>query len=538
MSKLVERIPFEVAINDKRLFKKKFDSLSIPQKTALKAFYGIDLDEQELEYWAMFQGNAKFDHLGFLESTTPTEYEPTEYDEAWVIFGRRSAKTSGFLAWILAYESTLGGHESFKGEKQEIASFFVAQKLDIAQAALRDFVEPIIASSPITEKMIIDSNIKGIKLKNEHNILPAPPVIKNFRYYAIPVAVLDECAFWYKDADSANPDYEVIRAIEPAQGQFINRKMIGASTVWTKEGIIWEAANAGTFGKKLPEDDEQRDRFSNALVLMAPTAALQNPVFNMDGKKDGGRKWLQKQFKKDPDAFSREYLVKFSDAISGLFKESMLRKATEGSPTVHPPKVGPYYIATCDPAFRGDNFTFCIGHYERERGYVQDVIKAWSPSKGEKLKPSVILDAIKVDLKQYNIDVLYSDQHQLESLQELAADRDISMVGIDWTGASKPRMFATFLRLMRDERIKLLRNAEQMQEFLFIQKIVGSANSVRISAPQGKHDDHVTVTVMNAALAIKFESSSTSVEEKKEETLFDRVMKHRMRKPEPDSEFL
>ncbi len=518
MGRTFPRVEFEEAITEPLLFKKQFDGLSSPQQTALKIFYGLPLDAEELNYWAMFQGGATYDDLGFVKSIDKIPlYVPQVWDEAWLVWGRRSAKTSGFLSFVMAYEALLGGHTQYASPKQEVVSFMVAQKLDVAQAIIRDFIEPLVSASKLLEKEIVKSNSDGLFFQNGHRIAPAPPVIKNFRYYAIPIVGMDEAAFWYKDAEAANPDYEVVRAVEPAQGQFPNHKLVGGSTPWGKEGLIWEAANAGTNGSKLPDDDERKAKFKNTLVMIAPTPALQNPLYS-------DRKWFERQARKDPEAYKRETLVQFVDSIAGFFPESLLRKAIEGAPLERPYDERQFYVATMDPAFRMDDFAFTIGHYEQSKGFVQDVLKVWSP-KESRLNPITILDEIKVLIDKYHTEVVYSDQYNLESLQQLALERNFSIVGQDFTANSKSRMFGSFIQLLRNDRISLLRNHDQFQQFLWIQKMIGNGGYIRISAPAGKHDDMVTCTVMCCSMAIRFETSDTEEhKEPAEQTPFQRIM--------------
>lgn len=531
------RIDFIDAISDKRLLKKTFDSLAKPQQSALRIFYGLPLDEEGLRHLSMFRGEAVYDELGYVIDVKPaTDYVPMEHDEAWEIIGRRGTKTSGFLAFILVYEALLGGHTQFRmNDRQQIASFIVAQKLDIAQAIIRDFIEPMVDDSPLLKGEISVSNIQGLQFKNGHRIIPSPPVIKNFRYFAIPVVALDECAFWYKDAESANPDFEVVRAATPAQAQFPYRKLIGASTVWTKEGIIWEAKQAGTDGRKLPDDDERKPRFKNVQVFEAPTPAMEAPW--MDKLPRNGRGWFEKEFKKDPDAYRREILNMAVDAISGLFSELMLNQSIDGQPIndrdYHPSN---YYIAAIDPAFRGDDFTFTIGHYQSEGGFYQDLMRKWTPSE-TKLNPSVILDEIKVDIDRYHVEMVFSDQYQLESLQQLALDRGFSIIGQDFTANSKSKLFGSFLTLMRNNRVHLLRLHDQKQQFLWVQRIIGHGGYVRISAPVGKHDDMVTVVVLCAAMAIRFiGTTDADAKPAKELTTQEYIMAQIMASKQPKKE--
>lgn len=523
------RVPFQEAIDEPLLLKRAWLNLSRPQQSALRIFYGLPLDEDGLRDYAMFTERAKYDELGYVSEVQPADdYTQTEHDEGYVIFGRRSHKTGGFLAFILVYEALLGGHTEFASKKQQVASFIVAQKLDIAQAIIRDFIEPIVSSSKLLEKEIVKNNIEGILFKNGHIIKPAPPVIKNFRYFAIPVAALDEASFWYKDAESANPDYEVIRAVEPAQGQFPYRKLVAGSTMWTKEGIIWESLQAGMYGRKLQADDDRRPRWKHAMVLTAPTPAMQNPLL--------ARSWFERQFIKDPDAYKREILNQAADFISGMFSELLINTATDNAPHDRPYCEKWFYVATLDPAFRGDDFAFTIGHYERGVGFVQDVLKKWTPETKQKLNPATILDEIKVYLDQYHLEMTYSDQYQLESLQQLALDRGFSIIGQDFTANSKSKMFGSFLQLLRNKRVHLVREHEQSQQFLIIQKTVGHGGYVRVAAPVGKHDDLVTVTVMCANMAIRFESAGLDEDEKKFKVMtpFEQVMDSIAKKKEEE----
>lgn len=44
----------------------------------------------------------------------------------------------------------------------------------------------------------------------------APPSGKALRGYAVPVVAMDEVGMWYTDSESANPDFEVWRAVRHA----------------------------------------------------------------------------------------------------------------------------------------------------------------------------------------------------------------------------------------------------------------------------------------------------------------------------------
>jgi hypothetical protein len=518
----VDRIPFQEAIEDKLLLKNAFAELSPPQATALRIFYGLPLDEEGLRFWSLFQEGARYDDLGYPIDVTPVPYSPKEYDYLVGILGRRSGKTDKIASFIAAYESALGGHADYVGLRQQCSVFFVAQKLEFAEQHIQEFVVPVLESSPIIKKMI-ESTLNGrVLLKNKISISPAPPKIGAFRGPKIPVVVMDEMAFWYTADDAANPDYEVERAVQYAMGQFPFRKKVGISTPWGKEGILWEAHNAGTDGSKLMLD-EKKKKFKNVLVLHAPTPAMQNPLLRKD--------WFEHELARDPEAYYREILARFVDSIAGMFPEALLRPAVARGTLSRlplpqkPTDIRPVYVAALDPAFRRDAFGFTIVHYEGGK-IVQDVVRRWkAPSPKIPLNPSIVLDEVKELIAAYHVTTVLSDQYQLESLQQLALARGFVIYGVDFTPRSKAKMYGDLLQLLRQEKLSLLDDDETFHELLALQKKIMSGGNIHISAPVGKHDDMCSVLALAASQAITYRESTPVLASATEPSLFDKVQK-------------
>jgi hypothetical protein len=537
------RIPFVEAIHEERLLKKQFfgdgtkafPGLSKPQQVALKAIYGLPLDEEELLIWSAFQGGATYDPLGYPLSIAPIDYVPTERESTVLILGRRSGKTSQIMAFGVAYEATCGGHLDFVAKREECAIFLTAQKAEFAGRFISQFVYPILEDSPLLAQRIKLSNSDGIVLSSGFKgnnktlgIRPAPPNIKAFRGPAIPVIGMDEAAFWYKDAESANPDYEVERAVEKAMAQFPFKKKFVASTPWTKEGIVFDAHNAGTDGLRI-QNPEKRARFTGTLVLHAPTPFMQNPLLS--------KEWFERERAKDPEAYEREILALFVDAKDGIFPELLLKAATQGQPSTfggdaladRDPIPGLMYVAAIDPAFKKDAFGFAITHFDSKLGVVHDVKRRWKAiSSKEPLKPGPILDEIKPILDRYGILNVLSDQYHLESLQELAEERGFSIEGVPFTAAKKTGIYGTALMLARQNRWKLLDDEETYQELLLIEKHLLPQGGLHIGAPVGKHDDLATVVVLATWRAHQFRGAEAAPEEQKsnEDSIGERVRRH------------
>lgn len=505
-----DRIPFAEAIRDPLLLKVPFSKCSLPQQTALKAFYGLPLTTPaELKAWAVFQEHATYDHLGFPTSIGDIPYVPKEYYQAWCLWGRRSGKTDRFLSMIFAYEAALGGHENYIRKGQTAACFLVSQNLDVARQNL-PLVLATLQDSPLLAKEIKDKTADFIFLKNNINIGMAPPSPKAMRGYAIPVIGMDEVGMWYTDTDSANPDYEVERAVRAAQLQFPFSKRLGISTPWIKEGLLWRYYEAGTEGIKL-KDPAKRKAYKGVLVTHCPTAAIGNPLIT--------RERLQQEFDEDPVGFDRECRATFVDSISGFLNSKLIRDAIadgiyERAPLPrenHPEDPTPIYVAALDPAFRRDAFGFCIAHNTKD-GVVVDLARRWKAPHGTVLNPSHILDEITPILKHYKVVVCYSDQYHLDTLQQLAIQRGFSIEGITFSSKSKSSIFGNLQTLLNTKRLSLLdtdpsaphgeASREMVQELLSLERKITQGGTMQISAPSGRHDDMAAVLALCAFKAV------------------------------------
>jgi hypothetical protein len=487
------RIPFAESVSEPLLFKKAFDSLSTPQRAALRIFYGMSLSDEELEWWSVSQESCLYDELYRVIAVTPVGYEPREYSRATLCIGRRGAKTSGFSSFVVAYEALCGGHNDRVKKGQDFYLLQVAQDLSTARSNLKQHIIPILEQSKIGAKELQDASGKlnvtaeQARLKNGALITVAPPTMK-IRGQAIAVCAMDEVAFWPSDHDSAQPDVEVERAVVPAMAQFPNRKLVKTSTPYSKDGLLWRDYQIGTSGTKLPE--YKRGPFKNFLLLHASTLAMQNPVVE--------ESFIQEQFEIDPEAFGREYGAQFSDAVSGFLNPALLREAV--GPNIHERAYDSkwFYIAALDPAFRGDTFAFTIGHYEPVRGFVQDVIREFKPAAGVPLNPSWVLDQIVPLCSAYAISTAYSDQHEIHSLAQLAMDRGLFLERVVFSANSKSSIYGNFQQLLNQKRMHLLDHPAQLQELLNLERTLLAQGGVRIAGKRGKHDDLATVCAICA----------------------------------------
>jgi len=501
---LTDRIPFAEAITDKKLLQLAWRMLSTPQQVVVKAFYGLELNAEELDLWSAFQGGGEHDQLGYLQHiTAPVPYVAKEYEILTGIIGRRSGKSDRIGGFIAAYEVCLGGHTQYVREGQDVFWLYIAQDLPTAELNMK-FVAMALKMSPLLSKYILKDKIEEIPLKNGITIRPEPPNIRTGRGAAVVGVTMDEFGFWYKDSKSANPDFEVVRALEYSLSQFPNSKQVRLSTPWTREGLLFLASQHGTEGRELrceecssghcPHMDEDREDYEGHLVVKAPTAMMGNPLMT--------RRRLQRLWKRDREAFRRESLAQFVDTQTSFLPWTAVERAIDRKQTERAKLASIDYLAAIDPAFRHDSFALAIVHHERTRGVVQDFSQEWTPEPGEKLNPAIVLTQVGEILTRWGIDYTWSDQYHLESLQALADDRGFAIIGQDLSSKTKPRIMSDLASLLNQGKMRLLDIPNQETQLKQLQKTLGPTGYVSISGPPGKRDDLALVLALAASKAL------------------------------------
>ncbi len=516
---LDERIPFADAISDDALLARPWKKLSLPQQVVLKAMYGLPLSADvkdkagwsELDYWSAFQGGGVYDELGYLTAVTQVPYVAKEYDTLTAILGRRSGKSDRIGGFAAAYEITLGGHTSYRGNNKDLFWLYIAQDIATAKTNMK-FIVAALQESPLLSKQIAKQGDEEIHFHSGIILRAEPPNIKTARGSAVIGFSADETGFWYKDAKSANPDFEVVVALEYATQQFPHAKQFRFSTPWTREGILWEAHEAGTEGVKFkcehcatgavcPHMQEEREPFEGHLVVHAPTAAMGNPLLT--------RRSMQRRRARNREKFERESLAKFTDSQSSFLTWASVDRSIDRRTKTREKLVGVDYVAALDPAFRRDSFAMTIVHNEKARGIVQDFAKEWVPEPGERLNPAIVLDEVAGILKAWDLTHTFSDQYHLESLMVLAEDRDFTIIGMDLTTKSKAKIMSDLASVVNQSRTRLLDDAVQEKQLKSLQKTLGPQGYVSIAAPSGQHDDRATVLALATSKALELPAADT-----------------------------
>jgi hypothetical protein len=140
-----------------------------------------------------------------------------------------------------------------------------------------------------------------------------------------------------------------------------------------------------------------------------------------------------------------------------------------------------------------------------------------------------VLDEIVPLLSDYRVVEVVSDQHNIDTLQQLALLRGFGLRQVTFTGRSKAQMYGNLQQLLNQGKLKLLDNEETLRELRAIERKIMPGGTVRIQAPKGSHDDMATVVALAAHQAMWL-APSIEVEIPKPPTLFELCQAHIDRK--------
>lgn len=294
----------------------------------------------------------------------------------------------------------------------------------------------------------------------------------------LPAVIFDEAPLMASVTDAKRNLDEALAAITGRilpGGQVL---MIGSP--WAPFGPIYDLVQEH-FGKP-----------SEEYVVVRANGPTMNPVY-----------WTPKRCdqikRKDPRAFRTNVLAEFADIEDGIFTSVEIENATRAGPVVRPYVKGHQYRAAMDPAFRGNGWTLCIAECTgaTENGvtptYSIALTQQWIGSKVEPLKANVVLGEMAAILAEYGLDSVTSDQHNVDTIREIAGIHGIAIVEVTITSENRLEMVENVAALLGDERLELPPDRQLAGDLKAARKRV-TQNGVTLHLPRsgdGRHADYV-----------------------------------------------
>ena len=205
-----------------------------------------------------------------------------------------------------------------------------------------DYAEACFERSPILKQLIVNRTADALELANGITLEVRPASFRKLRGPTYIAVIADELAFWYVDTAYANPDVEILNAVEPGLAT-TGGPLILASSPHARRGVLWEVfkRHYGAGGDPL------------ILVAHGSSRTL-NPSLP--------QRVVDRALEKDRTRATAEYLAEFRTDVEGFVALEVVESCV-GDHREMLPATGVTYRAFVDPSGGSeDAMTLAIAH--------------------------------------------------------------------------------------------------------------------------------------------------------------------------------
>lgn len=297
---------------------------------------------------------------------------------------------------------------------------------------------------------------------------------------------LDEVAKW-KDSDTGvNPANEVIKSIRPTMATQKNAKIVLSSSP-----MGYLDAHADSFA--LGDTALQTTAF-------ATTWDANPTITELDTH----------ELEPDKVTRDREYgAIPQTETEFSLLSEASLKALERTSPAVflgddeRDDRERHWFVATMDPATRGNAWTFAVSCLSDGRVRRVCFTHEWIGSKAKPLRASVVFKEMAPMLAAFGLRHVYSDQWSEDTLRELAAQQGVYLI-VDppWTDVTKSEAYDNLQTLVKEKLIELPPDAQIRADLLGIrQKLTRSGIRYDLMKSGARHADFAPTIAMGLMIA-------------------------------------
>lgn len=307
----------------------------------------------------------------------------------------------------------------------------------------------------------------------------------------------DEVAKWLDSETGANPATEVLASVRPTMATQRNARIALSSSPMGRLDAHFDAYEQGETELQLCEWFPTWE--ANPTLTEADTRALEP----------------------DESVWLREYkAIPQAEAESSLLSQLLLDQATRHPPQLIdiPPEPGHVYVATMDPATRGNAWTLIVA--TRGPDMVRRVVLAreWRGSPSMPLSSRSVLAEIAALVRPYGITHVYTDQLAIDPLTELAAMAGLGLIPESWTQQSKREAYEELRTVLLARQFECHPDPQVASDLLGIRKILTRVGvSYELAMHDGRHSDYapaVAMAVREAILAAPADKPELSVGER------------------------
>jgi hypothetical protein len=160
-----------------------------------------------------------------------------------------------------------------------------------------------------------------------------------------------------------------------------------------------------------------------------------------------------------------------------------------------------HYIATMDPATRGNAWTFAITTLSDNRRRKVVFTHEWIGSKNKPLSASEVFKEMAPMLRAYGLRHVHSDQWSEDTLRELARPHDVFIVTSAWSPATKADAYDGLRTIVRDKLFEFS-GLQVLDDLLGIrEKLTRNGIVYDLASKGARHSDFAPTIAMGVMLA-------------------------------------
>lgn len=383
-----------------------------------------------------------------------------------LIVGRRGGK-SRISAAIGVFLACFRDYTAYLSPGEVGVVMVIAADRRQARVAFR-YIKAMVTNTPMLAELVTGETAESITLTNAFGNAVCIEVhtasFRSTRGYTVLAAICDEIAFW--NTDGANPDEEIISAIDAATATIPDAMIVMISSPHTRHGVLYQAYK-DHFGD---HGDPQ------TFVWQAPTRDM-NPSVRQS--------FIDKRYARDPAKADAEYGANFRSDIEKFVSEAVVMDCTPVKGCIAiPPAEGITYKAFVDPSGgSSDAMTCAIGHRTPEGTIVHDAhMTVPAP-----FKPTEAIAAMKPLLKQYRVTRVSGDHYGGEWPRE-----GFQKEGIEYEvhGRSKSQLYVDLIPYLTSRTVRLLDTPDLGRELWNLERRKSPSGRELIDHPKNGHDDN------------------------------------------------
>ncbi len=384
--------------------------------------------------------------------------------------GRRGGKSSTYCR-VAVVEALYGLHKIPPGDVGVVA---------IISARRPDALERLRTIKAILDAIGSPYDERGdsVELRNRRVVFTVfTASIAGVSGFTSIFVLCDEVAKWRDSDTGANPAAVVISSVAPTMATQANAKMFLSSSPM---GLLDAHADAFALGDTPHQMVAHATSWeANPTLTEAATRALEP----------------------DEVIHAREYAaIPQAEGETSHLTEALVAKNTLHTGDI-PPDDRHTYVATIDPATRGNAWTLTIGCLG-DSGLRRIVLtKQWLGTKKVPLVPGDVFREIAPILLRYRLKYLHSDQFSEDTLREIARQHGLALFVTPWTAGLKADAYDALKTLAQEGKLDLPDDPVVKTDLLGIRtKLTRNGITFDLARQGARHSDFAPGIAMNLLL--------------------------------------